>query len=435
MGIFDVSKDSRRIGRNMTYLCIRLAVSSAASMLAVRIVLKALGAEPYGAYSAVLAVIAAVGTFNGMLENAARRFLSHEMSVSANGDVSRMFSALCILVGAVALLAVILGETAGLWFVRNALSIPDGLTDVVETVFHSCLAAGVFGLLQIPFTSQITSGERMSFFAKLGFLEAALCIASSYIAYVGVAAYSYAVVTSAVLELLVCVVFCFRLFPQLRFTFDAWRESVSAIGAFVSWGTLGTVGNLLKYQGSGILLNVFAGAAFSTSWKIALGVWGLLWNVCGNFRQAFCPTVFKAWEGRSADEFLKITSKTTAVSFLIAAVPAAFIFIWTERFLELWLGGHTAPYLVAFVRCSLVNLVFDAVSSPLTAAIDATGRVARYQIVTSVLSFTAFALSWAFLALGFPEWSTMAGIAACNGVSCAYRYFHLRRLVSASRSA
>jgi hypothetical protein len=85
MGIFDVSKDSRRIGRNMTYLCIRLAVSSAASMLAVRIVLKALGAEHYGAYSAVLAVIAAIGTFNGMLENAARRFLSHEMSISANG--------------------------------------------------------------------------------------------------------------------------------------------------------------------------------------------------------------------------------------------------------------------------------------------------------------------------------------------------------------
>lgn len=430
-----ISKDTLLIGRNMTYLCIRLAVSSAASMLAVRIVLKALSAEHYGAYAAVLAVVAVAGTFNGMLENAARRFLSHEMSVSANGDVSRIFSALCILVGAVALLAVILGETAGLWFVRNALSIPDGVADVVETVFHSCLAAGVFGLFQIPFTSQITSGERMSFFAKLGFLEAALCIATSFVAYAGLVAYSFAVVTSAVLELVVCVVFCFRLFPQLRFTFDAWRESVSAIGAFVSWGTLGTVGNLLKYQGSGILLNVFAGPAFSTSWKIALGVWGLLWNICGNFRQAFCPTVFKAWEGRSADEFLKITGRTTAVSFLIAAVPAVFIFIWTEHFLELWLGGQTAPYLVAFVRCSLVNLVFDAVSSPLTAAIDATGRVARYQIVTSSLSFAAFALSWAFLALGFPEWSTMAGIAACNGVSCAYRYFHLRSLVSASRAS
>ncbi|MBP3405343.1 MAG: hypothetical protein J6N18_04515, partial [Kiritimatiellae bacterium] len=367
-----ISKDTLLIGRNMTYLCIRLVASSAASMLAVRIVLKALSAEHYGAYAAVLAVVAVAGTFNGMLENAARRFLSHEMSLSSDGNVSRVFSALFILVGGVALLAVMIGETVGLWFVRNALSIPEGMTEVVETVFHSCLAANVLGLLQVPFTSQITSGERMFFFAKLGFLEAALCIASSYVAYAGLAAYAFAVMTSAVLELVVCVVFCFRLFPQLRFTFDAWRESVSAIGAFVSWGTLGTVGNLLKYQGSGILLNVFAGVAFSTSWKIALGVWGLLWNVCGNFRQAFCPTVFKAWEGRSADEFLKITGRTTAVSFLIAAVPAVFIFIWTEHFLELWLGGQTAPYLVAFVRCSLVNLVFDAVSSPLTAAIDAT---------------------------------------------------------------
>ena len=430
-----ISKDTLLIGRNMTYLCVRLAVSSAASMFAVRIVLKALGTEHYGAYAAVLAVVAVVGTFNGMLENAARRFLSHEMSLSSDGNVSRVFSALFILVGGVALLAVMIGETVGLWFVRNALSIPEGMTEVVETVFHSCLAANVLGLLQVPFTSQITSGERMFFFAKFGFLEAALCIASSYVAYAGLAAYAFAVMTSAVLELVVCVFFCFRLFPWLRLTFDAWRESVSAIGAFVSWGTLGTVGNLLKYQGSGILLNVFAGPAFSTSWKIALGVWGLLWNICGTFRQAFCPTVFKAWKGRSADGFMKITGKTTAVSFLVAAVPALFIFVWTGRFLELWLGGQTAPYLVAFVRCSLVNLVFDAVSSPLTAAIDATGRIVRYQIVTSTLSLVAFALSWAFLAAGFPEWSTMAGVAACNGVCCAYRYFHLRSLVSASRAS
>ena len=164
-----ISKDTLLIGRNMTYLCVRLAVSSAASMFAVRIVLKALGTEHYGAYAAVLAVVAVVGTFNGMLENAARRFLSHEMSLSSDGNVSRVFSALFILVGGVALLAVMIGETVGLWFVRNALSIPEGMTEVVETVFHSCLAANVLGLLQVPFTSQITSGERMFFFRKIRF--------------------------------------------------------------------------------------------------------------------------------------------------------------------------------------------------------------------------------------------------------------------------
>lgn len=413
----------------MMHLCVRLVLSTAAGMVSVRIVLDALGVEGYGTYAAVTGVVSTFATLNGMLENAARRFLSHEIAQKELGDLPRMFCSVLTSAAAFAACVVLLGETVGLWFVKSVLEIPQSAAGSASLVFHAGILAMAMRTLQIPFAALITADERMSFFSRLGLFEAFCSIGIAFIAYAGLMAFAVALVVPAAAVFALHVTFCQRKFPCLRIRISRDRSCLSALGAFISWSTLGSIGNVLKYQGTGIAINVFAGVAFCASWKISLGVWGMLYALCTSFQQAFSPAVFKAWASRSCGEFVRLAKATTAISFLMAGVPATFLFVFTGEFLMLWLGESAAPQLVQFVRCSLANLVVDAISCPLTVAIDASGKIARYQIVTSSLSMLALIMSGTLLAAGLPPWSAMGAVAACNGMSCAYRFFHVRAMV------
>ena len=418
-----------RIAKNMAHLCIRLALSTVAGMLSVRIVLDGLGVEGYGTYAAVFGVVSTFATLNGMFENASRRFLSHEMALNGDNGLDRMFNVVLTTAGVFATAVILLGETAGLYFAKRVLDIPQSAAGSAEVVFHAGILTMAIRTMQIPFAALITSGERMSFFSRLGILEAFSAIAAAFTAYAGLKVFAVALIVPTLVIFAIHVAFCRRIFPCVHMCVSRdWRHFME-LGAFLSWGTLGSVGNILKYQGTSIVINVCAGVAFSASWKIAIGAWSMLYALCTSFQQAFSPTVFKAWTDRTGGEFARLAGRTTLVSFLIAGMPAGILFVFTEKFLALWLGETSAPQLVEFVRCSLVNLVFDAISCPLTAAIDASGKVARYQIVTSSLSLLALFTSCVLLATGMPPWTAMGAVAACNGMACAYRFLHVRALV------
>jgi O-antigen/teichoic acid export membrane protein len=305
---------------------------------------------------------------------------------------------------------------------------------MVAMVFHAGVLTMVMRTLQIPFAALITADERMSFFSCLGLFEAFCTIATAFAAYAGVTAFVVVLVLSAVAVFMLHAMFCHRKFPFLRMRISCDGRCLTALGTFISWSTLGGIGNVLKYRGTGVVINIYAGVAFSASWKISLEVWSLLYALCTSFQQAFCPAVFKAWGTRPCKEFVRLTKITTTISFLIAGMPAMILFVFADEFLLLWLGESTAPQLTQFVRCALVNLVFDAISCPLTAAIDATGRIVCYQIVTSSLSTLALITASALLVVGMPPWTAMGAVATCNGLACVYRFFHVRGIVCTGES-
>ncbi len=422
------------IAQNMMHLCIRLALLTAAGMVSVRFVLDALGVEGYGTYAAVCGVVYTFSALNGMLENAARRFLSREIAHKDAGNLPNMFCSVLTVTTAFAACVALLSEVLGLWFANTVLEIPQSTAGMVAMVFHAGVLTMVMRTLQIPFAALITADERMSFFSCLGLFEAFCTIATAFAAYAGVTAFVVVLVLSAVAVFMLHAMFCHRKFPFLRMRISCDGKCLTALGTFISWSTLGGIGNVLKYRGTGIVINIYAGVAFSASWKISLEVWSLLYALCTSFQQAFCPAVFKAWGTRPCKEFVRLTKMTTTISFLIAGMPAMILFVFADEFLLLWLGESTAPQLAQFVRCALVNLVFDAISCPLTAAIDATGRIVRYQIVTSSLSTLALIAASAFLVVGMPPWTAMGAVATCNGLACVYRFFHVRGIVCTGES-
>ena len=422
-----------RIVRNTWPLFIRMAVSSLAGLLAVRVALDALGVTGYGVFVAVNAVVAAFMTFNVVLQVTAQRFLSHAMRHSDAERLSVAYSSICGMVLFLVGLIVLAGEPAGLWLVRGRLSLPAGSVRTATFVFQACLATAAINTLQLPFAALIVAGERMAFFASLSVVEAVVAVGAPAAAMLlpdaGPCVYAAALAAGSAVVLAIHVLYCRRQFPSVRFLLRFPARKLWEAVWFFSWSTLSSMGNLLKYQGVNLLVNLHAGVAFNSSWDVAMRAGGVVFVGSGCFQTAYSPVVYKEWLNPDKAPFGRLVGNTVLVSFLMSAIPGCIAFAFAPAILGTWLGAELPPQAVAFVRCAAVNMVFDSISAPFTSAILATGHIALYQTIAFAMSASSFFLAWALLCAGCHAWTAICAVAAFNGIAALYRFLHVRFVI------
>ena len=421
------------MGGNTLLLFVRTLIVTMCGTVAIRFALAALGVDGYGTYAVAMSVAGAFILFKGAVEQTSRRFVSHEFGLGASGDVQAAFSSVLLLSLALVAVLLVLGETFGLWVVMRFLSVPPGGIRAAVVAYQFGLLVSAAALLTVPFAALISADERMAFFVVAGTVESIAALAAAGVAFLcprfGVEAYTATLALGALVLLVLHVAFCRVRFPQVRVSALCPCGRLCEATAFLGWGALSSVGNALKYKGSSILVNGYAGVAFNASWDVAIKVWEYIHGFCADFMQSFSPPMFKSWAARKRGRMASLAAWTTLVSTLIAAIPAVVVFAFAPEIVCVWLGDGAPPQAVAFVRCSALNVVFDAASNPLTTAILATGRVKLYQTVACAFSLAGFASAGALLAAGQPAWTAMAAVAASNGGALAYRYLHVRLLM------
>ena len=427
-----------RMGGNTLLLFVRTSIVAMCGTVAIRFALAALGVDGYGTYAVAMSVAGAFMLFKGAVEQTSRRFVSHELGLGASGNVQAAFSSVLLISLALVAFLLVLGETVGVWFVMRFLSVPTGGIRAAVVAYQFGLLVSSAVLLTVPFAALISADERMAFFVVVGLVESTMALAAAGVAFLcprfGVEAYAATLALGALALLVLHVAFCRVRFPQVRVSAQCPCERLREATAFLGWGALSSAGNALKYKGPSILVNGYAGVAFNASWDVAIKVWEYVHGFCADFMQSFSPPMFKSWAARKRGRMVSLAAWTTLVSTLIAAIPAVVVFAFAPEIVCVWLGDGAPPQAVAFVRCSALNVVFDAASNPLTTAILATGRVKLYQIVACLFSVAGFASAWVLLAAGLPAWTAMAAVTATNGFALVYRYLHVRFLIGINPS-
>lgn len=425
---FGVCLEQRKIAVNAVFLFGRTLVMAFAEVLAVAIVLRALGQTGYGAYSAVTGVALLFLTAVEGMELTARRFISCAMGAgTGTRDVSSAFTAVLQLSLLLAGAAVLLGETVGLWFACSRISVPAGFSNVVPFVFRMAEAVVVLKLVQLPFSALIYSAERMSVLAVIGLIDALLTVLAALAArwIGGLSVFASAMAAGAFCTFALQVACALRVYP-VRIVIAAQFGRLVEMGRFFLWGCLGAVGNLLKYRGTSIALAVYAGVAFNATWESSLRMGSLLGALTASYQLAAAPVIYKFWtEGPGVDVGRRL-GRILAAVVALAVVPASLVFAFAPNVIRFWLGADLPPQIVAFVRCFCLNVVVDAFSGPLTTGILATGRVALYQSVAFSFSAAGFLVGWIALACGLPPWTAVAAVVAFNALACLYRLLHLR---------
>ena len=104
---------------------------------------------------------------NGALNTSTQRFLNFEMGRGNILGMHKIFVMSYWTFLLIAIIAVILAETIGLWFFYNKLTIPAERMDAAFWVYQLSIMTFIVSILQVADNAAIIAHEKMSIYAYL----------------------------------------------------------------------------------------------------------------------------------------------------------------------------------------------------------------------------------------------------------------------------
>ena len=423
--------DKKRIAKNTLILYVRMFFLMLVGFYTVRLLLAALGVEDYGLYNVIFGLVTAFSFFSGAMQSTVQRFLCYELGLAEGGNTKKVFSVSVLLFLLVALSVLLFAETAGLWFVRNRMSVPAEKMGIALTVYHISVFMVIFKLLQIPYISAITSHEDMRIYSYFSIADAFLHLASvvslKFIFADRLICFVSLYTVSNLVILILYALYCCVRYEMCRTWLKFDCNYLKSMTAFFSWSLFGAAANIFKQQGLNLLLNLFYGVVLNATWGIATQVGGAVNQFVSSFQQAFNPQILKSYSNPDKKPFMELLQSSSKYSFMLIWLVSLPVLMQTEFLLKLWLGNELPEGAVIFTQLMIGYMLFEAINGPMWIAVQATGKIRRYQIEISCLSGSSFVFSYIVLKFGAPALSVAVINLLVNMSALWYRLFYLRR--------
>ena len=430
-----ISERSRRVARNTLLLYLRMLLLLVIGLFTSRLVLQALGEQDYGTYNAVYGMVMMFTLLSGSMSNAISRYMAFELGaagVSCSGSgfsgsardsgsgsagasssdtaagggerLRKLFCSAILIQLALVLLLALLVPTLGEWYLDTRMVIPEGSLGKARLVMYASALLLAIQLFSIPYNAVIISREKMKVFAYISVLEAALKLAVAfyllYTPYDKLICYALCMPAVALLIRSTYAIHCRSSYPECRGAVIIDMGAVRGILGLGGWSFAAGAASTMNTHGLGILSNRFFGVGVNASRAIATQVEGIIKQFVSNFLTALNPQITKSWAEGNRDYCFALVAKGCKFSSLIVlafAVPFAFE---AQTLLELWLGDVVPEGAALFTSLSLFCLLADMGANSIFQLVLSTGRVARYYIVTSLISLLAYLLAYISFALG-----------------------------------
>ena len=401
---------NKRIVRNTGMLYFRSFVCLLLSLYSSRLFLQALGVEDFGIYNAVGGLASMFWMVSSTLSSAVGRFLNFEMGRENPDGLKETFSLSLNIMIILALVAAILAESFGGWFIAHKMTIPPGRLDVARLIFHLSVLTMVTGFIAIPFNAAITAHERMGFFAIVNIIETVLKLGVALLLSFSVKSMDKLVVYAVMLagiSVLDCVSYWIYgrfYFSECRFRLIINVKRLWEMLRFSFWNFIASITGTFSGQGVNMALNVYHGPVLNTARGLAGTVSNAVSMLVYNFTLSTSPQITQSYASgnRTRCRNLVFTgTRFAAFLMLLIVIPLC---IETDFVLTLWLGSYP-DHTLTFVRLSLLSVFLYVFNYMFSVAKMATGYIWKYQLIISLLSFLEFVLAWIVLGLGMiPEW-------------------------------
>lgn len=377
-------------------------------LITYRIILRALGVDDYGVYSAVGGVVTLFMLVMNTVASAISRYITVGLGEGDEKRLKTIFgTSLAVMAGFCVLIA-LLTETAGMWYLHAKMVIPEGRMAAAAVVLHTSLLVMVINLLSIPFTADINAHEHMGAYAYISILEAALKLGVAAAVWYSSAdklvVYAWMLVAVTLVARCAYAGYALRHFPEARTPWKADKGLVREMGAFAGWNFLGSGAYMLNTQGINQLMNLFFGVGVNAARGVADKVEQVVRQFATNIALALNPALTKAYAAGNREYAYELVCKGSKYYFWILWVIALPFFTDADAILRLWLGEVPAGAAL-FTRLTLLCFVIDFTPGTLNILVLAGGRIKRYYLWTSLVAGLAFPITWAAYRLGAPAWS------------------------------
>lgn len=398
------------IAKNTVLLYLRTLFLLFVSLYTSRVILQSLGVEDYGTYTAIAGVVAMLTMVTGPLANAISRFLTFEIGKGDIGQIKNIFSTSKTIIYIFIVIAIIMLEVLGVWFLNYKMVIPEGRYTAANWVLQFAILSFAFQLLQTVYNSAIIAYERMAAYAYIGIIDAVLKLLIAYAIVLSpsdkLAFYSALIAIESVCLWIIYLAYCKYKISQcfvigIHFDPILFREMFT----FAGWNLFGGAASTFHIQGTNILLNLFGGPIVNAAQGIANQVNSAITSFVSNFTTAINPSIIKSYAAGNLDYMYSLIFQGARFSYYLLLFFVIPLELETEYVLQKWLGV-VPDHAVMFVRLVIIYPLVESISKTIMAAINATGDVKRYQIVVGWLLILNLPLSYIALKLGLPVETT-----------------------------
>lgn len=403
------NNNTKRIAKNSVFLYGRTIITMIISLYTSRIILRALGVDDFGIYNVVGGFVMMFSLLSGSLSAATQRFITFELGENNNKKSQQIFSVAVAIHFALALLIIILIESAGIWFLNSKMNIQPNRLIAANWVFQCSILTFALDLISIPYNASIIAHEKMNAFAYIGIFESSMKLLLVYLLLIingdKLIIYSLLMLALAALIRFIYGVYCKNKFVECHFSFIKDPYFYRKMTGFAGWNFFGNASYILMTQGVNILINIFFGVTMNAARGIAVQVQNAIMQFVNNFTTALNPQITKSYASGDYTYLYKIVKQGSRFSFYLFFLLALPVFIEAPSLLELWLKT-VPPYTVVFLRLTLINIMISLISNTLVTLMLATGNIKKYQLIVGTIGFLVFPVSYLLFKLGFPPYVT-----------------------------
>lgn len=422
--ISQASAQNKRIAKNTMYMYFRMAIVMFVSLYSSRVLLETLGVEDYGLYNVVGGIIAMFSFLNGAMANATSRYITFYLGKGDAAELRCVFNLALFIHAGMAVLIVLLGETAGLWYLYNKLVVPEGRLFAAEWLYQLSVIGAALSIISVPYNATIVAHEKMSAFAFISvmdvFLNFSAAVALYWVPCDLLIFYGIAVFLVRTLNVFIFYAYVRRNFAEARlqryWNYSMFREMVS----FAGWSLFGNFSYVFTSQGTSLILNAYCGPAVNAARAVVVQVETAVRSFAANVQSAINPQIIKSYAEESRERMLTLIFASSRYCYFLLLFISLPLMLETDFVMSIWLGEYP-DHTVSLLRICLVSSLLNGMVNPLYTANLATGKVRIYQLGVGIVDYIFMGVLFVSVSTTrIPEMAYLS-LMACNIIALMVR--------------
>ena len=388
---------SKRITKNTIALYIRLFFLMLIGLYTSRVVLGVLGVEDFGIYNLVGGIIFIANFVSNALALSIDRYLAFNIGLHDIRKLKETFSMAVNIHVIIAVIILVFGETVGLWFVNTQLQIPESRMLAAQVIYHSSIFSFVLYILGAPFNSDIIAHEKMGIYALVGIIQGvaklAVALTIPFVSCDKLVVYALLMTIPSILYFVFNVIYTRMQFVETRYSF-IWSQSLfKEMSEFAGYSTFGNMATAVVNQGQSVLLNIFYGPTLNAVRGLSMQINNALTSFINGVYTAVNPQIIKSYAQHDSRYFQQLIFYSTISAYYVLFLLVFPLFLEADFVLNIWLE-EIPEYTLDFVRLILVNSLIYNFVTPSWMAIQATGHVAKIQLVTGCINLSNILITY-----------------------------------------
>lgn len=397
--------------KNAIFLYVRMFVIMCINLVAVKLLLKALGETDYGIFNVVGGVVAMLSFLSSTMSSASQRFFASHLGTNNIAELRKVFGVSISTFILIVILSVIIAETLGLWIVATKLTIPIDRMHAANWVYQFSIVTFSINMLCVPFIALVIASERMNFYAIVSIVDAVLklliVLVISKVSYDKLFFYGALYTLISLVNIIAYIVYTHKYFRKEVCIRPLWnKKCFKELFSYCSWYMFGSVAQVVRGQGINILLNIFFNPVVNAARGLAYQVDAAVSMFVTSFYQAVRPQIIKRYASKEYDSMQSLVINSTKFSYYLVLLLAIPLIVLMPEILGLWLD--TIPSnTVLFTRLVIVITMIDTLGFPLSTSVCADGNIKWFQIVSGCVLLMNLPLSYLSLRMGGNPETTM----------------------------